>query len=56
VWDSIKVSSVERDGSAWVYLAVMTSAEGDQFFLSAESLCEQPVLKPGQEKLNHRKQ
>lgn len=55
--DFIKRSCVERNGRAWVYLVVMTSAKDDQFVLS--NLCHPspPIqsLKPGQEKLNQRK-
>lgn len=37
MWDFIKLSSVERNGTAWVYLALMTSARDEQFVLSPES-------------------
>lgn len=49
MWDFIKLSCVERNGSALGYLAVMAPAKDDQFVLS--NLChrhspmKQPVLK-----------
>lgn len=34
MWDFIKLLCVEKNGSAWVHLAAMTSAKDDQFVLS----------------------
>lgn len=49
MWDFIKLLCVERNGSAWVNLAVMTSAKDDQFVLSnlyhLSSPIQQPALK-----------
>lgn len=59
MWDFIKPLCVERNGSAWVEAAVMTSAKGDQFVLPNLCPLSPPhtnlSLKPGQEKLNQRK-
>lgn len=46
MWDFIKLLCVERNGSAWVNAAVMTSAKGDQFVLPNLRPLSPPIRQP----------